>query len=86
MITLDNGETRRLVIPQAIAVPPTLANTYLLATTPFLIAGHRYNCNLQKPTLNFRGGEKYTMNVSKGHHVIQMTPSMLIQLRHTKKS
>ena len=74
MITLDNGETRRLVIPQAIAVPPTLANTYLLATTPFLLAGHKYTCNLAKPTLNFRGGGKYTMNVSKGHHVIQMTP------------
>ncbi len=31
LITLGNGETRRLIIPQAIAVPPTLANTYLLS-------------------------------------------------------
>ena len=74
LITLDNGETRRLIIPQAIAVTPTIANTYLLATTPYLIAGHRYACNLQKPTLTFSKGGKYTMSVKQGHHIIRITP------------
>jgi hypothetical protein len=74
LITLDNGETRRLIIPQAIAVTPTIANTYLLATTPYLIAGHRYTCNLEKPTLTFYKGGKYTMNVKQRHHIIRITP------------
>jgi hypothetical protein len=65
---------RRLIIPQAIAIPPKLANNYLLATTPYLIAGHRYNCILHKPTLNFTKGGKYTMSVNKRHHMIRMTP------------
>ena len=75
LITLDNGEVRRLMIPQAIAVPQGIANSYLLAATPFLIAGHRYTCNLQQPKLHFRGGGTYTMNVVRGHHTIQITPT-----------
>ncbi len=42
LITLDSGEIRRAIIPEAIALPEDIANSYLLATTPFLIAGHRY--------------------------------------------
>ena len=38
LITLDNGEVRRAIIPEAIAIPMGMANSYLLAATPFLLA------------------------------------------------
>ena len=75
LITLDTGETRRLIIPQAISLPKGLANSYLLAATPFLIADHRYTCQLQEPKLYFKGGGRYTMNVDRGHHIVSMTPT-----------
>ena len=75
LITLDTGETRRLIIPQAISLPQGLANSYLLAVTPFLIADHRYTCQLQEPRLHFKGGGRYTMNVHQEHHIVSMTPT-----------
>jgi hypothetical protein len=74
LITLDSGEVRRVIIPQAIALPPGMANSYLLAVTPFLIAEHRYTCSLDRPKLKFKGGGTYTMDVNKGHHIINVTP------------
>jgi hypothetical protein len=56
LITLDNGEVRRTIIPEAIAIPKGMANSYLLAATPFLIAGHKYTCVLTKPRLQFKEG------------------------------
>jgi hypothetical protein len=75
LITLDTGETRRLIISQAISLPKGLANSYLLAATPFLMADNRYTCQLHKPKLYFKGGGKYTMNVDRGHHIVSMTPT-----------
>jgi hypothetical protein len=40
--TLDSGETRRAIIPEFIQIPPGMSNTYLLADTAFLMAGHKY--------------------------------------------
>jgi hypothetical protein len=74
LLTLNSGETRRVVVPQAIAIHPKVANNYLLATTPFLIAQHRYTCTLPKPTLHFKGGGSYTMSILRGHHIIKLTP------------
>jgi hypothetical protein len=51
-----------------------MANSYLLAVTPFLIAEHRYTCSLDRPKLQFKGGGTYTMDVNKGHHIINVTP------------
>ncbi len=56
LITLNNGETRRVIIPQAIAVHPQEANNHLLATTPYLLAEHRYTWTFPRPTLHFKGG------------------------------
>ena len=74
LITLDSGEIRRAIIPQAIALPKHIANSYLLATTPFLIAGHRYSCHLERPKIYLKGGGIQTMNVIRGHQIIQITP------------
>ena len=74
LITLDNGEVRRAIIPEAIAIPQGMANSYLLAATPFLLAGHKYTCVISKPKLQFQGGGTYTMNVKHGHHIINLTP------------
>ncbi len=57
LITLDSGETQRAVIPEAILVPSHNSNTYLLAHTPLLMAGHEYICSLEKPRLKFDDGE-----------------------------
>jgi hypothetical protein len=74
LITLDSNEVRRVIIPQAIALPQDIANSYLLATTPFLIAENRYVCDLKAPRIWLKGGGKQTMSVIRGHHVIRMTP------------
>ena len=74
LITLDSNEVRRVIIPQAIALPQDIANSYLLATTPFLIAENRYVCELKEPRIWLKGGGKQTMSVIRGHHVIRMTP------------
>jgi hypothetical protein len=74
LITLDSGEIRRAIIPQAIALPKDIANSYLLATTPFLIAGHRYSHHFERPKICLKGGGIQTMNVIRGHQIIRMTP------------
>jgi hypothetical protein len=51
IITLDSGETRRVIIPECIQIPPGLATTYLLADSAFLLAGHQYVSHLSKPKL-----------------------------------
>ncbi len=68
LITLDNGEVRRAIIPEAIAIPQGMANSYLLAATPSLIAGHKYSCVISKPKLHFKGGGT-TLSIS-----LQLTP------------
>jgi hypothetical protein len=47
LMTLDSSEVRRAIIPQAIALPPGMANIYLLAATPFLIGDHKYTCRIE---------------------------------------
>jgi hypothetical protein len=74
LIALDSNEVRRVIIPQAIALPLDMANSYLLATTPFLIAENRYVYDLKEPRIRLKGGGKQTMSVIRGHHVIHMTP------------
>jgi hypothetical protein len=74
LVTLDSGEVRRAIIPQAIVLPQDIANSHLLATTPFLIA-EKSICMRFKRTYNWlKGGGKQTMSVIRGHHVIHMTP------------
>jgi hypothetical protein len=50
LITLDIGEMRRAIIPQAVVIPLGMTNSYLLAATPFLIVDHRYTCKLVQQT------------------------------------
>jgi hypothetical protein len=74
LFTLDSGKVRCAIIPQAIFLAQDIANSYLLATTPFLIAENRYVCNLKEPRTWLKGGGKQTMSTIRGHHVIHMTP------------
>ena len=55
VLTLDSGETVRVIIPECIQIPPGLSNTYLLADSAFLLAGHQYVSHLSKPKLKFEG-------------------------------
>jgi lipopolysaccharide export LptBFGC system permease protein LptF len=48
IITLDSGETRRAIIPECIQISPGMSNTYLLADTAFLMAGHKYMNHLSE--------------------------------------
>ena len=57
IITLNTGETKRAIIPEAILIPSTRTNTYLLAHAPLLMAGHEFLPNLYKPKIKFREGE-----------------------------
>jgi hypothetical protein len=76
IITLDSGETRRAIIPECIQIPPGMSNTYLLADTAFLMAGHKYTSHLSAPKLKFAGGGIYTMSVTRGHKIIKiLTPN-----------
>jgi hypothetical protein len=65
IITLDSGETRRVIIPESIQIPQGISNTYLLADTAFLMAGHNYVSHLSQPKLKFNKGGTYTMSVTK---------------------
>ncbi len=74
LITLDTGETKRAIIPEAILIPSTRTNTYLLAHAPLLMAGHEFIPNPYKPKIKFREGGEYTMTVRKGHQIIKLLP------------
>jgi hypothetical protein len=56
LITLDTEKTKRAIIPEAILIPSTRTNTYLLAHASLLMAGHEFISNLYKPKLKFREG------------------------------
>jgi hypothetical protein len=75
VITLDSGETRRVIIPECIQIPPGLATTYLLADSAFMPAGHQYISHLSKPKLKFKGGGTCTMSVIRGHKIINILPT-----------
>ena len=79
IITLDSGETRRAIIPECIQIPPGMSNTYLLADTAFLMAGHKYTSHLSAPKLKFAGGGVYTMSVTRGHKIIKLLPTNATQ-------
>jgi hypothetical protein len=74
LITLDTGETKRAIIPEAILIPSTRTNTYLLAHAPLMMAGHEFLPNLYKPKIKFREGREYTMTVRKGHQIMKLLP------------
>jgi hypothetical protein len=73
-MTLDNGETIRVVIPEAICLPDN-STTYLLCDTQFLLAGHEYLSDLRAPKLKMANGEgTYTMDIIDAHKVIKLLP------------
>jgi hypothetical protein len=75
LITLNTGETKHAIIPEAILIPsPTRTNTYLVARATLLMAGHEFILNLYKPKIKFREGGEYTMTVRKGHQMIKLLP------------
>jgi hypothetical protein len=74
IITLDSGETVRIVIPEAVQLPPNAAHSNLLANTAFLMAGHKFVSDLTQPKLKFKGGGQYTMSVHKGHNTFHALP------------
>jgi hypothetical protein len=67
VITLDSGETVRTVIPEAVQIPNKMSHSNLLANTPYLMAGHKFQSELHKPKLKFKGGGQITLAVIKGH-------------------
>ena len=75
ILQLDNGETIRLIIPEAVALPPSTSKTYLLCDTQFLMAGNKYISDLRKPVLQFKQGGRYTMNVKTAHKIITLYPA-----------
>jgi hypothetical protein len=79
IITLDSQETIRIIVPECIQIQPGLSNTYLLADTAFLMAGHAYVSHLSPPKLKFSGGGTYTMSVTKGHKLIRILPTIAAQ-------
>ncbi len=74
LITLDRGETKRAIIPEAILVPSTRTNTYLLAHAPLLMAGHEYIPNLYKPKIKFGEGAPNHQTPSNQCGKIDCTP------------
>ena len=74
LLKLDNEEVVRIIIPEAIALPPGTSTTYLLSDTQFLLAGNHYKSDLKKPQIKFGTGGTYTMTVKLAHKVIQVLP------------
>jgi hypothetical protein len=77
-LTLDTGETVRIIIPEAVQIPAHLSHSNLLANTPYLMAGHKFLSDLHKPKLKFKGGGQHTLTVNKGHnifHVLSLSPT-----------
>jgi hypothetical protein len=74
ILTLDNNETIRVIIPECIQIPTGLSNTYLLSDSAFLMAGHTYVSHLSTPKLKLKGGGTYTMSVTRGHKIITILP------------
>jgi hypothetical protein len=74
ILTLDSGEAVRIIIPEAVQLPPGTAHSNLLANTAFLMAGHKYISDLHKPKMKFKGGGQCTMSVIKGHNVFSVLP------------
>jgi hypothetical protein len=73
-MTLDNGETVRVVIPEAVSLPDN-TTTYLLCDTQFLLAGHEYLSDLRAPKLKMANGEgTYTMDIIAAHKIIKLLP------------
>jgi hypothetical protein len=54
-LTLDTGETVRIIIPEVVQIPAHLSHSNLLANTPYLMAGHKFLSDLHKPKLKFKG-------------------------------
>jgi hypothetical protein len=73
-MTLDSGETIRLIISAAVELPTKLAHSNLIANIPYLMAGHKYVSDLYKPKLKFKGKCQYTMEFNKGHLVLKILP------------
>jgi hypothetical protein len=86
IITLDSGETRRAIIPECIQIAPGLSNTYLLANTAFLMAGHQYISHLSGPKLKFSGKGTYTMSVEKDTKLSRYYQHSQHKTHHTKQS
>jgi len=74
LLKLDNEEMVRIIIPEAVALPTGTSTTYLLSDTQFLLAGNSYNSDLRKPTITFKTGGTYTMNVNQAHKVVEILP------------
>jgi hypothetical protein len=74
VITLDNMEAVRVIIPEAVQLQSHLSHSNLLANTPYLMAGHKFMSDLHKPKLKFKGGGQYTLTVNKGHNIINILP------------
>jgi hypothetical protein len=56
IMTLDKGETIRVIMPEAVQLTPHIAHSNLIANTAYLMAGHKYISDLHKPKLKFKGG------------------------------
>ena len=72
-MTLDSGETIRVVIPEAVCLGNN-STTYLLCDTQFLLAGHSYISDLRKPQIQMAQGGTYTMDVIDAHKIIKVLP------------
>ena len=62
-ITLDNAEEAYITFPEALAMPASVAATYLISDTQFLLADHEYKSHLMHPRLVFKDGGEKTLNL-----------------------
>jgi hypothetical protein len=74
IMTLDSGESVRVIIPEAVQLPIGAAHSNLLANTAFLLAEHKFISDLRQPKLKFQGGGQYTMSVIQDHNVFSILP------------
>jgi hypothetical protein len=74
ILTTDDGEAIRVIIPEAISVPQGVSNTFLLAETPYLMQGQKYISDLYQPHLHLSDHTIYTMSVQRAHKIVKLLP------------
>ncbi len=84
-MTLDSGETIRVVIPEAVCLGNN-STTYLLCDTQFLLAGHSYISDLRKPQIQIAQGGTYTMDVIAPHKITKLLPISHMKRQTTELS
>jgi hypothetical protein len=84
IITLDNGETIRAIIPECIQVPNDVSHTCLLADTAFLMAGHQTSAIFQNLNRNLKVKVHIQFQSLVGIRSSRSYPQQLTKRPHTE--